>query len=237
MLGALVSNVFITAGVSLQLGFIITALLVFIPSFWGATVFPRDEPAEANAQVAAPKFNPWREPRTLKIAFIGLTFIIAEVSAATWVPIALVQSGISASDAAVALSGFWLVLTIARAIGGALVDRVGRAKTLLIASLTTAAGVALFGLTPFIHVPYLALLPWSAGMALGFPMAINAMADDPVRAAKRINMIITVVYLSGMIVGPLLGSVGQIVGIFIAFVIPTALLLIGAALSNQARRL
>jgi fucose permease len=240
MLGALASNIFISAGISLQLGFFITSVIVFLPSAWAATVFPKDESTSVPATVSsdsATKFSPWREVRTLKIAFIGLTFIVAEVSAATWVPIALVQSGVSASDAAVALSIFWLVVTIARATGGLLVDRVGRANTLLIASLTTATGTAIFGLSPLINLPYLGMLPWAAGMALGFPMAVNAMADDPARAAKRINMMITVVYISGLIVGPLLGGVGQQVGIFLAFSLPTAFLVIGAALSKNARQL
>lgn len=240
MLGALASNIFISAGISLQLGFFITSVIVFLPSAWAATVFPKNETTSVPATISsdsATKFSPWREVRTLKIAFIGLTFIVAEVSAATWVPIALVQSGVSASDAAVALSIFWLVVTIARATGGLLVDRVGRANTLLIASLTTATGTAIFGLSPLINLPYLGMLPWAAGMALGFPMAVNAMADDPARAAKRINMMITVVYISGLIVGPLLGGVGQQVGIFLAFSLPTAFLVIGAALSKNARQL
>jgi len=244
MLGALASKFFISYGVSLQIGFFITAAVVFVPAVWGASVFPKDEAlnvdAHSDAETSAPapksrQRSAWTEPHTLLVAFIGLTFIVAEVSAATWIPIALVQSKISAGDAATALSMFWLAVTIVRATGGAMVDRIGRDKTVLISGITAAAGVILFALTPLIGLPFLGMLLWAAGMALGFPMAVNAMADDPARSARRLNMIIAVVYFAGMTVGPVLGTVGQAVGLYPSFVVPIALLVAAALLSRQVR--
>ena len=54
----------------------------------------------------------WKEKRTLLIAVIGFSFIMAEISAGTWVPIALTVSGFSGSAAAFAFGVFWIVITI-----------------------------------------------------------------------------------------------------------------------------
>jgi hypothetical protein len=61
------------------------------------------------------------------------------------------------------------------------------------------------------------------------------MGDDPVRAPKRINMIITVVYITSVTVGPVLGSLGQLIGIFVAFVVPIALSAAAFVLSPVTR--
>lgn len=242
MLGALVSNFFISGNVSLLFGFLAAALVVFIPSVLSARIFPADaliqtEPSPA-ANSAVDNNNPssgnrisrteWLDKRTIIVAFVGLTFIVSEVSAATWIPIALVKSGVSTSEAATALSGFWLIVTLVRAFGGFLIDRIGRAAASLLSAVFTAAGALIFALTPQLHLPYLGMAAWSAGMALGFPMAVNGMGDDPAKAAARLNMIIAVVYFAGLIVGPLLGSLGQIFGIFPAFLAPIVLSLVAA---------
>jgi lipopolysaccharide export LptBFGC system permease protein LptF len=72
-------------------------------------------------------------------------------------------------------------------------------------------------------------------MAIGFPMSVSSMGDDPVLAPGRINMIITVVYISSMTVGPALGAVGQVAGIYAAFGIPLAFLIASAALSKVTK--
>jgi hypothetical protein len=45
-------------------------------------------------------------------------------------------------------------------------------------------------------------------------------------------MIITVVYIGSISVGPALGALGQAAGIYVAFAIPLAIMLIAAALSK-----
>ncbi|MFB9377715.1 sugar MFS transporter [Kineococcus gynurae] len=176
-----------------------------------------------------------RERRSLLICLIGFTFIMAELSAGTWVPIALTRTGFTEADAAYALSLFWVVVTVGRLLGGLLVDAVGRHGTVLVSASVTAAGVLIFmvaGLSDGGAVLYVGLVLWGAGMASGFPMAVASMGDDPAQASVRINMIITVVYISGVTVGPALGAVGEAFGIYIAFTIPVVLLVISAAISR-----
>jgi hypothetical protein len=66
-------------------------------------------------------------------------------------------------------------------------------------------------------------------------MAVAALGDDPAMASPRVNMIITMVYLSSVTVGPALGAIGQGFGIYIAFAIPLVMMLFSAAISGVTK--
>jgi hypothetical protein len=102
-------------------------------------------------------------------------------------------------------------------------------------TIFTTAGLAMFMLDSVLHLTYPALILWSLGLALGFPLSVSAMGDDPAKAAARINMIITVVYISSISVGPSLGALGQQVGIYFAFAIPLTMMAISMLLSRNTR--
>ena len=160
---------------------------------------------------------------------------MVEISAGTWVPIALNTSGFSGAEAANAFGLFWVVITLTRGVGGFVVDAIGRFGAILLSTLVTSAGIAIFILDSVMHQPYLGLILWGAGLALGFPMSVNSMSDNPAMSAARINMIITVVYISSISVGPVLGTIGQQFGIYFAFGVPLALMVISALLSRATR--
>jgi hypothetical protein len=68
-------------------------------------------------------------------------------------------------------------------------------------------------------------------------MVIASMSDDQSMAAPRVNMIITVVYISSITVGPALGALGQVAGIYVAFSIPLALVAVSLFLSGATKPL
>jgi MFS family permease len=143
----------------------------------------------------------------------------------------LTISGFSGSAAAFAFGVFWIVITIGRIAGGFLVEAIGRYPTVLLSTLVTAAGILIFMLVEVVALPFLGLVRWGLGMAMGFPLAVASMSDEPTKAPFRINMIITVVYISSITVGPALGSVGEVAGLYVAFSIPLALMILSAILS------
>ena len=118
-----------------------------------------------------------------------------------------------------------------------MVEAIGRYRTVLLSTLITATGILIFMLVEVVALPYLGLILWGLGMAMGFPMAVASMSDDPAKAPHRINMIITIVYISSISVGPLLGSLGEIAGIYVAFSIPLALMIVSAILSPATKPL
>jgi uncharacterized membrane protein YoaK (UPF0700 family) len=67
-------------------------------------------------------------------------------------------------------------------------------------------------------------------------MSVNSMSDDPTRSAPRINMIITVVYISSILVGPVIGTIGQMFSIYAAFAVPLALMILSAVLSPATKQ-
>ena len=233
LLGAAGSSAAIEAGWTLTPHYLVVSVIVIVLSIWAALQFPSRERTEKKPRGQERKLSlgVWREKRTLLIAVIGFSFIMAEISAGTWVPIALTISGFSGSAAAFAFGIFWIVITFGRMTGGFLVEAIGRYRTVLLSTLVTAAGIGVFMLVEIVALPFLGLVLWGLGMAMGFPMAVASMSDDAAKAPYRINMIITVVYISSITVGPALGSVGEIAGIYVAFSIPLVLMLISALLS------
>ncbi len=235
MLAAAFSSYLINNKVGIEFNYLTVAIVVAAGSIWAGLVFPdhvkkvvSKEEKQATSRLAR---KVWTEKRTLTIALIGFSFIMAEISAGTWLPIALKNSGFSGAEAASAFGWFWVVITVTRSVGGFVVDRVGRFGSIMLSAIVTGLGVSVFVFDSLIHMPYLGIALWGMGLALGFPMSVNSMSDDASHAAPRINMIITVVYISSILVGPVIGTIGQVFSIYAAFAVPLALMVISAILS------
>jgi fucose permease len=213
----------------------VTGLFVAAISIAAGVVLPaRHNSSDKSTPTASPKGETkkvWTEKRSLLIAIVGFSFIMAEMSAGTWVPIALTGSGYSGSEAAIMFGIFWIAITAGRLVGGFIVDAIGRSKTILFSALLAASGIAVFIAQDLINLPLLGLILWGLGIAMGFPMSVASMGDQEALAPARINMIITVVYISSITVGPALGTLGEFAGLYVAFGIPLLFMLIAAILS------
>lgn len=239
MLAATFSGWLLAMNIDLATNYLIIAAFSLLASIWAGSSFPKSHFAvqsadeKKNHKLLVKKV--WAEKRTLIIAFIGLSFIIAELSAGTWMPIALEASGFSPASAANAFGLFWVIITLTRAVGGFVVDRLGRFGTILLSTLVTSVGISFFIFDSLIHQPYIGLALWAGGIALGFPMAANALSDNAERSPIRINLMITLVYISSISVGPILGIIGQSFGLYLAFAVPLALMLISASMSGKTK--
>jgi fucose permease len=240
MVAAGLSGWMLGNNLSLTFNYILIAAIVLGSAVWAGFNLPKrqlfqldTEKVRENKAVAR---SVWREPRTLVVALIGLSFIIAELSAGTWLPIALENAGFTPADAANAFGLFWVVITATRVLGGFVVDFLGRFRTILLSTLVTSSGIAVFIFDSVLAQPYLGIVLWGAGLALGFPMAGNALSDDPARSPARINLMITLVYFSSVSVGPALGALGQEFGLYVAFTVPLVLMLGSAILSPATKR-
>lgn len=239
LLGASVASWLISLKVSLSTSFTSIAIFVAVVSVVAGFAFsahvepPTDSKSKAENRAKAVKA--WVEKRSLILSVLGFSFIMAEMSAGTWVPIALTKNGFTGAEAASAFGVFWIVVTVARLTGGFIVDLIGRYRTVLLSALVTATGMIIFMTSPATGLDYLGLIIWGGGMALGFPMVVSAMSDDNAMAAARVNMIITVVYISSISVGPALGALGQAAGIYVAFGIPLAMMVITAIFAGVTK--
>ena len=241
MLAAAFSTYLIDNQFGLEFNYTVVAIVVAVGSIWAGFVFPdhvkKIVSKEEKLTTAKLGRKVWTEKRTLIIALIGFSFIMAEISAGTWLPIALKNSQFTEAQAAAAFGWFWVAITVTRAVGGFVVDRIGRAGSIMLSAIVTGLGISVFVFDSLIHMPYLGIALWGMGLALGFPMSVNSMSDDPTHAAPRINMIITMVYISSILVGPVIGTIGQQFSIYAAFAVPLALMVISAILSPTTKEL
>jgi fucose permease len=165
----------------------------------------------------------WREPRTLVIGLLVLGMALAEGAANDWVTVGFVD-GYQLGHAAAAggFAVFVSTMTIGRMAGAWLLERFGRVLALRIEVV-----LVLVGLAGFIGGEVLArtsgpaglalglagVAVWGAGAALGFPVGMSAASDDPEHAAARVSVVATIGYSAFLAGPPLLGLLGDQVGV------------------------
>ena len=180
--------------------------------------------APAPAATAVPR-SAWREPRTLAIGLMVLSFAVVEGSANDWLTLALID-GYDARHwvGVVGFAVFVVAMTTGRMAGPFVLDRFGRAPVLWGTAATAAVGILLVVLGGSPAIAGLGIVLWGLGAALGFPVGMSAAADDPARAAARVSVVSTIGYAAFLAGPPLLGELGDRVGTLRSLLAVTALL-------------
>jgi fucose permease len=180
----------------------------------------------------------WREPRTLLVGLLVLGFAFTEGSANDWMAVAMVDGyGTSEAVGAVGFGVFVTAMTVARLVGGAVLDRFGRVPTLALTAAIGLAGLLLVLLGGSAAVAMAGALLWGFGAALGFPVGMSAAADDPARAAARVSVVSSIGYTAFLAGPPLIGLLAEHVGILHALFVVVGALALGLAASPAARPL
>lgn len=188
------------------------------------------ERADAAGRIA------WLEPRTLLIGGIVLGATLAEGAGNDWIAKAAVDGlGTSEPVGALLFALFVAAMTVMRFVGGGVIDRFGRVAVLRASMSAVVAGLALFVFGGHAIVVGAGAVLWGVGAALAFPIGISAAADDPVRAAARVSVVSTIGYLAFLAGPPLLGFVGDLVGIHRALLVICAPALLALLLAGAAR--
>ncbi|WP_167996065.1 MFS transporter [Arthrobacter pigmenti] len=226
-IGAMAGAGLAALGVDLSTHLIGVAVLVLVVALWIPRYFlPEHAHAEKHDDHAAPRsrFAAWTEPRTLLIGLVVLGAALTEGAANDWVAKASVD-GLGTSEAVGALMfGIFVAsMTLFRFVGGGLIDRYGRVRVLQFSLAASLVGLVLFVLAPNVYLAAVGAVLWGTGAALGFPMGMSAAADDPRHAAARVSVVSTVGYMAFLAGPPLLGFLGDQVGI------RNALLAVGVA--------
>jgi len=241
--GAGIGALVISLGISVATQFLCIGILVAVCGFLASYGVPRNDKMTQHEDMTTAELrqvpsksewrNVWREKRTLTIAFICMTFVIGESVAATWLPIALVDTGIGEASAALAFMFFSIAMTIGRFVGGYVIDRLGRVRTTAVIASVACVGILIVMATNVVHLAYLGALLWGFGCSLGFPIAVSALSDDQRMAPPRVNAMVMTVQTANLAAGPALGALGQVVGLLGAFTVPVALL-VGSIFSSPA---
>ncbi len=211
----------------------------------GAILAPRAIPrvatyADTGEEVAHVSFRDrmsiWLEPRTLAIGLIALGMAFTEGSANDWLALGMVDDrALDNGQGAALFTLFTASMMVGRIVGGPLIDRFGRVPVLWVTGGSAALGLALVIFVPVIPVAVVGIVLWGLGASLGFPVAMSAGADDPARAAARVSAVATVGYCAFLVGPPLIGVVGEHIGILNALIIVFVLIVLATLAAPAAR--
>lgn len=242
LLGGAIGTVAIVSSVSVEANLIGMSVLVFIVTLLVTTRLPRTSGMHVHAEMntdqiatvasAKDRRRVWLEPQTLMVAFIVIGFNLAEGTASTWLPIALVDAGLSSAIATASYTVFAGTMAVGRLSGGPIVDFLGRSKALIMFAAITALGILIVILTGWLALPLVGAALWGLGNSIGFPLCVSAVSEDPRLAGSRVGVLVVASNTSGIAGPPLLGFIGQVAGLFTAFLVPFFLLLAGMAFNK-----
>lgn len=190
------------------------------------------EPTRRSAALTA-----WTEPRTLLIGLLVLVMAFTEGSANDWVAVAFVDGyQVSEAGGAIVFGVFVAAMTLGRTVGTVALDRWGRVRVLFATMLLASAGATVAVLAGSLAVAVIGVALWGLGASLGFPVGMSAAADDESRAAARLSVVALIGYTAFLAGPPLVGLLGDHVGILRALLVVPILLIPALVLVPVSRR-
>jgi fucose permease len=179
----------------------------------------------------------WQDRRTLLIGLIVLGMAFAEGSANDWLALAMVDGhGVDNATGALVFGIFVTAMTVGRIGGVYVLDRFGRVPVLRVSAVLAGVGLVVVIFAPMAWLACVGVVLWGLGSALGFPVGMSAAADDPLNAAARVSAVATIGYLAFLVGPPLVGFVGEHVGLLNALLMVLALVAIAGIVSPAARK-
>jgi fucose permease len=224
LVGAIATNSHFPIGIHVPLAAGVTGVLLW---FGTARYLPMQKPIveSAGQGFESKQKSSWAEPRTLLIGLMVLAAAFTEGTANDWTAVAFVDGhGTSTTVGVFGLATFLTFMTAGRIFGTKALDRFGRVTTLRVLFVSAVMGCLLvvFGGTTGAFV---GAAIWGVGASLGFPVGMSAASDDPRLAARRISVVATMGYVAFLAGPPLIGFLGEWVGILRALL---AVALVGA---------
>jgi predicted MFS family arabinose efflux permease len=203
------------------------------------------EPAEPSAEAPAEDrrarlrrlLRGWLDWRLLLIGVVMFGVELGEGSGNNWLTLAArADHGLAPAVAAIYYTAFAAGEALARILGGAVVDRIGRVRTV---RLTTALGVV--GITLFIvagnsWIVLAGVLLWAVGVSMGFPLGMSAAAESGPDPAARVSVVASVGYFANLAGPPAIGLLAESVGLLHALWLIGALFVVAFAAAGSLRR-
>lgn len=183
------------------------------------------------------RLSVWRAPRTLLIGLIVLGMAFAEGSANDWLALAMVDGhGVDNATGAFVFGIFVTAMTVGRLVGVRILDRYGRVPVLRGSIVLAGIGLLMVILIPNPWLAGVGVVLWGLGSALGFPVGMSAAADDPRTAAASVSAVATVGYCAFLVGPPVIGFLGEHVGLLNALLVVLVLVALAGAVAQAARK-
>ena len=189
-------------------------LVIVVPAMRAIPSGVGREPRRDRSAPRVPRPAVWRDPRLLLIGVVILAMAFAEGSAYDWLPLIMVDDyGLDEAWGSTVFALFAVSMTIGRFSGGALVDRFGRPPVLAVSALSAVIGIALISFGQGQALALAAVVLWGLGASLGFPVALSAAGASGPDSTARVSLAATAGYLAFLVGPPLLGFIGEEVGL------------------------
>lgn len=241
VVGALVGAGLQALGVSVRLHLLVVSCLLFLVvpllTRWFVPAGRHAGGAGARGKRRPSARGAWLEPRTVLIGLLVLTFAFTEGTGNDWLAVATVDGYHQpAAVGSLVFGVFVSAMTVGRFTGNRVLDRFGRVSVLRVSCAVAALGVASIVLGPDVGFVIAGAALWGLGASLGFPVGMSAAADDPAFESARVGVVSSIAYCAFLAGPPLVGFLGNQVGVRHALVATAVLALAGLALAGNARR-
>ncbi|SCW36609.1 Predicted arabinose efflux permease, MFS family [Paenibacillus tianmuensis] len=242
LVGAVAGSAAIQAGLSVVVHLSFAAVVVVLCAVYVYRFVPAGTGQERAADSGEPPMTArermavWKEPRTILIGIVVLGMSFAEGSANDWLPLAIVDGyQVSPAMGSFAFGLFVAAMTIGRAAGGRLLDRFGRVIVLRASALSAIAGLLIVISGQSFTAAAIGVVLWGLGSAFGFPVGLSAAGDDPRGVAARVGAVSTAGYAASLVGPPILGVVGDSIGLLRALIIVLIGVVVAGLLSHATR--
>jgi len=179
---------------------------------------PDSAPEASSGSAGRRALTAWREPRTVLTGVFVLAFTFGEGTGNDWTSVAFIDGyRTSAAIGTLGLAVFLAAMTAGRWVGPSLLDRYGRVPVVRGLALLSVVGLALFIFGAATPVGFVGSVLWGFGVSLGFPVGMSAAGDDPRMAAPRVSVVASVGYGAFLTGPPLIGFLGDHLGVLRAF--------------------
>ena len=230
-LGAVAAALGLAVGAHLA----VAGAAVVITAIVASKYFPDVTTAPSEVAVEQPRRRVIT-PRLVLLGLLTACTTLGEGAAADWGAIFFTdERQAEESVAAIGYAGFAGAMAIGRFSGTWVLTHISRVAALRASGLLASVSVLALVAVDSIATGLVAMIGWGLGVALVFPAAMSAGAENSVRPAQGIATVATIGY-GGFLVGPpMIGFIAGAAGLDVGLFVVSVLLLLVVALAPAAR--
>ncbi|MFG0359823.1 hypothetical protein [Pseudomonas sp. zbq_11] len=177
------------------------------------------------------------DPKLILIGAIVLAVALAEGSANDWLPLLIVDAHeTSEAIGSLLFVAFAATMTLGRFLGTGVLSCFGPVNVIRASALIGAVGILIVVLAPTLSVAGIGVFLWGIGASLGFPVAMSAGASVGHDPSARIAVLATLGYTAFLVGPPLLGFIGEHIGLRLTMLVVLTLLALPLLLAPTLQR-
>lgn len=231
LVGAGIGNGLTSVNFPIQWHLFLIGVICIPATLWALKSVPRGnglrpsttDTADKNATTVTTT-NVWKDRRLILIGLIVLAMALAEGSANDWLPLLMVDGhGFSPTSGSLIYTGFALGMTAGRFCGGYFLRRFGRVNVVRGSAIFGVIGLGLIIFAENTFLVSASVLFWGIGASLGFPLTLSAASDTGPNPAARVSAVATTGYIAFLVGPPMLGFLGEHLGLRSAMIVVLAL--------------